>query len=266
MPCILLMSSLTTSTKQIMEESITWFSTLRLLAMQSMLVNCFHWHRRQQTWLGTGSFFRSILADHVTMADPKSLFLIYFGIGILVWVITIHYSSWLVVHDHYSWKALWIKPSTYEISKKLAHYKSPNLVILVCSRFTSPRKSWHFWKLHVRRPCCHFPKMTDILNDPHVNCKNNDVNLTSIAKINRNFLGIHPDFMGIFPWKSSIKRGGKSRFANCGTSTRTTVKKRTWRDSTTCIITFTGVVQLEYAVAICIFLWGKHCFWFVSMI
>lgn len=57
------MSMKTTSTKQIMEESITWFSTPRLLAMQSMLVNCFHWHRRQQTWLGTGGIFRGILAD-----------------------------------------------------------------------------------------------------------------------------------------------------------------------------------------------------------
>lgn len=41
----------------------------------------------------------------------------------------------------------------------------------------------------------------------HVNCKKNDVNLTSSAKINCNFLGIHPDFMGFFHGIHPSKEG-----------------------------------------------------------
>ena len=118
MPCILLMSSLTTSTKQIIEESITWFSTLRLLAMQSMLVNCFHWHRRLWPWL-----------------TPNPCVSSSFGIEILVRVITIHYSSRLVLHDHYSFTST-VNQTEYilwniEKNRHITSRHSPR-TILVC--------------------------------------------------------------------------------------------------------------------------------------
>ncbi len=221
MSCIPLMSILTTSTKQIMEESITWFS------IPQGCLPC-----NQCLWIasiGTGGFPKCSSIDDDKWRNKPDFGAAFseacadhgwplWGLGSYLYesLLSITHHGWwymITTHEKYFESNRLYYISNIEISR---YYKLPNLVILFANlkiiprcvfQVHQPKEKLAFLEAARAQAMSSFPE-----NDRNPQWSmwicNDDVNLTSISQINRNFMGIHPYFMGIYQ-NSSISGGNQ---------------------------------------------------------